>query len=133
MENSTSKTIEFDENRVVEPDYDHVANRVMDVFNFFFDDFVEFLNNKTEEQFKKFIMKPVSMHAAFLDRVIPDFACKVLPTLFADTGVIVGSLGMDILQKLEKNEQVTQLSAAVEYPSKIPGGSPMVFVFRMFV
>lgn len=132
MDNNTKK-IEFDENRVVEPDYEHVANRVMDVFNFFFDDFLEFLNNKTHEQYKKFIMKPVGIHAAFLERIIPDFTYKVLPTLFADTGVIVSHLGMDILQKIQKKEHVTQMSAVVEYPPRNPEDQAMIFVFRMFV
>lgn len=124
---------QFDPNHKVQPDFEHVSNNVIDVFNFFFTDFMKFYNNNSEQQFQEFITKPVHMHGAFLHRLYPDFTHKVLPTLFADTGIIAYQLGMKILKQIKNNECVTPPSAIVEYPPTKPGGQPMVFVFRMFV
>lgn len=124
--------IEYDM-RMIEPNYHHAGNQVMDVFNFFFDDFVEYLGDDSQESLKELIMEPLKVHAAFLDRVIPHFAIKVLPQLCIDASVIVATLGMDILEKKQKQEEVSHHSSIIEYPPTHSGGQPIVFVFRMFV
>lgn len=124
--------IEYDL-RTVQPDFKHEGNRVMDVFNFFYDDFLEYLKNTDDkEHIEKLFMKQLREHGRFLEHIIPDFACKVLPQLILDAGMVAVIFGMEIMHKKKENIPISQISAVVEYPPNSQASKPpMAFVFRM--
>ncbi len=117
-------------NHTVALDCDDGCNNVVAVIDFYFKEYVDYIEHPTDNKLARMLI-PVNSHVKEMTRVYPDYYKKYYTRIVYDASVLYAKLGSMMFDNSVENIPKKYISSVVRYDDPTLSSEPRTIVYRM--